>query len=465
MDKTLKSKKLDSKKNFMVMKSTIKITIGDKKYPKLNVVKGFISLDTPDRSNDLARPWSFNLDRFKANPVVMYNHMFWKTADGNSVPVGKNLDLYVAKVVDIFSDTEWGIQDVISNDITDTIAKDRSPDLKVGDTGLWAVTEITVDEVWKQIEDGTLNAFSWRGLGQEEEVNICNEYSCNTVNELYNIDLLEYSVVTVPDHPGAMLSIAKDLFTSEEVSFVQSLHFNKSKFDTKEKCIAWAKQKKYKDKDIYENETSYIFVQKEFDVFDENSLSSIKLEDGVEIISGRFTKEIIDKKSPRIDKELVELLKACKPKKITKELGMCADNPGMKTEDIVKSVTEAVLKIIDTKFTEFDNKHTNAFNEFSKKFELPKTEVKQEVKAEAPIGVTIEQVNTTLNEFSKNLVKTIGEELGKFKADMDNKVKDISKSIVGVEEVREEEIKGSTKENKTEDKNDCLSSIFPFGRK
>ena len=58
------------------------------KSTETRLVKGFMSVELPDRSDELAPAEEFNIASFMAKPTLMYNHKFWYDEMGNSVPIG-----------------------------------------------------------------------------------------------------------------------------------------------------------------------------------------------------------------------------------------------------------------------------------------------------------------------------------------------------------------------------------------
>ena len=170
-------------------------------------VKGFASAKTKDRGGDLVPPQEFKIQQFMSAPTLLINHKFWIDHRGNSVAVGKPVELYASKLVKLKDNSDdWGVKDVETGKIINKFPRSKMPNLKSGDEGLFVVAEVTQPDVKEMVERGELQAFSWRGL-----VNV--DYQVNsdgtTSRVLTDIDLYEISLVNVPANPDATLIIGK----------------------------------------------------------------------------------------------------------------------------------------------------------------------------------------------------------------------------------------------------------------
>lgn len=136
-------------------------------------VVGIISSKTIDRDNDIISPEMIDDTNYSKNPIVLWNHNYDK-------PIGKSLwrkvegDNYISKT-------------------------------KFGNSQL-------AQEVFSLVKDKILNAFSI-GFMATEEPEYDKEY-----RKFKKIELLEYSIVSVPANPAAItLDFVKSLQSDELV--------------------------------------------------------------------------------------------------------------------------------------------------------------------------------------------------------------------------------------------------------
>lgn len=199
------------------------------------ITKGFVSLNNRDRSKDQVPPEGFNVPQFLENPLVKYNHEFWKDEHGNNVTVGKALVLYVAEVSNIANPKYWGIKNVETGDLTDTFPKAKALGVLPGDRGLWTRTKYTVPEIWDKVKNGELNAYSWQGRVNFAEFRLGNERR----RALIDIDLIEYSPVSFPDNPKALFVLEKGIMSSATILVPVRFLFSKMKFQDENEVRAW----------------------------------------------------------------------------------------------------------------------------------------------------------------------------------------------------------------------------------
>ena len=124
-------------------------------------VKGFASAKTEDRGGDLVPPSEFKIKQFMSAPTLLINHKFWIDPRGNSVAVGKPVELHASKLVKLKDNSDdWGVKDLDSGEIVNTFPRSKMPNLSAGDEGLFVVAEVTQPEVKNMVERGELQAFS-----------------------------------------------------------------------------------------------------------------------------------------------------------------------------------------------------------------------------------------------------------------------------------------------------------------
>lgn len=264
-------------------------------------IKGFVSLNNKDRGGDIVSPETFNVKSFMANPLLLYQHDFWRDESGNPIPAGHVTEMFVAEVVEGNENT-YKIKNVESGQIVDEFPKVKAPDLSVGDRGLWATAQVTVKRIWDMIEAGDLNAFSWRGYVTVEYLDVEGQDEPERI--IKAVDLFEVSVVMVPGNQRAYFTISKALRMAmgkgdQEARESQSLAvylvmLSKSNFGTTEDAKTWLRERHMNTRYMSENGSVYMFVQRTLRDFDESSLISIQLAKGVQAIAG-YLKDTVEK--------------------------------------------------------------------------------------------------------------------------------------------------------------------------
>lgn len=135
-----------------------------------------ISNDSIDRSKDKVDPNGFQLDNYKTNPVVFYNHQ------SDQYPIGRCIDIGVEGNA-VKATVEFVPQDVpIAGDRADAI-------LKLIRLGFLSATSIGfVPLQFAETKDDD------RGAG-----------SFDAGVDFNKVELLEWSIVTIPDNPQALI--------------------------------------------------------------------------------------------------------------------------------------------------------------------------------------------------------------------------------------------------------------------
>lgn len=128
-------------------------------------VRGYFSTSEKDRENEVIEPAAFErtLDKYLDNPVVLVNHDPNRIA-GKAVEVG------------------------------------------VDEQGAFCVVEITSDEVWQEIEQGTLRGFSWQGMIEGYE---WQHLEGEAVRVITDVDLWEITVTPLPVNPNCLFEVAE----------------------------------------------------------------------------------------------------------------------------------------------------------------------------------------------------------------------------------------------------------------
>ena len=169
------------------------------------IVRGLFTTDILDRERDFVDPMSFKLTTFENTRTLLRNHQFIKDSQGNKYSAG-----HVTKLVPVIIDSEnpenkdeWVLRSLLDSEIKIMWPKRKSPNLLVGDKGIHVVAEVTHPEVIKQVNEGSLGAFSWTGLSRPVERE-------NKIRELTEIDLIEISLVNTPANPDATFMVVDE---------------------------------------------------------------------------------------------------------------------------------------------------------------------------------------------------------------------------------------------------------------
>lgn len=245
------------------------------------ITKGFVSLNNVDRDQEQVPPEAFNIEQFMENPMILYNHKFWKDSNGNEITVGVALDLFVAEVVDIGNSKYWGVRRS-TGEIADTFPKNKVRGIMPGDRGLWGRTKYTVQEIWEKIKNAELTAHSWQGRARIAEF----QFNKEKRRVLLDIDLLEYSPVSIPANPRALFVMEKNMKDSAKVLVPVRFLFSKLKFKDENDVRKWLANQEVdlSEIDIIDLGQQWQVNMKDIDDVDGKEYS-IGFEDGVQAVS------------------------------------------------------------------------------------------------------------------------------------------------------------------------------------
>ena len=336
-------------------------------------VKGFASTNTFDRDAELFTPESFLLDRFKVNPQLLYNHKFWKDANGNEINIGQISEAVPAVVVDIEDENNWGIADEDGN-LFDSFSKSRSPDLYPGSRGLWVKAKVTIKEVWEKVDSGDLNTFSWKGRVVFAKAKV----AARSVYFSEYVDLNEVSLVYVPANQEATFEIAKSLDTDKKLSIPSSkrqvdydefeiigVEFSKAFYD-KKKAAEWLSKNGLTT--LKEKDSNGLSYQIDNEKFVPNLVRTFEIEKGIQLITGFIETEenLIEITSGKSFTEVERMKKS-------------------KTEEDVADKKDVVVeeKKVEAKVEEKVEEKTKTEIKKDEKVEEKKEEIKVETKVEA----------------------------------------------------------------------------------
>jgi len=442
-----------------------------------NRIKGFMSLNSKDRSADISPPESFNIARFMGNPVVMYNHQFWKDENGNGITVGKVLNMYMCEVVDSGKEGMWGVKNSTNGLVEDEFPKDKSPDIRIGSKGVFTHVEVTVNEIWNKIEKGELSGFSWRGLAKVDTLTENGE----TSRVFKNIDLVELSIVPVPNHQAGLFVINKNLNELVDLNtliaiakelqplVVQSLHFPRGKWD-KERALSWMKERGYTVDVELELSDKFIYPQKDFTIFDENSLVSVQISDGVQAVvgnlkvfgggSGSISRKLEEKELNELRPVKAELKESGNmAEQVKTEIKKCGDVPqnelvdtivnkmAEKFEPVLKSLSENIVK--STSVLEGITTQQGAINKSLTELVAKSGVVTAPAAPAVPAAPAASAGDVAMGEVVKGLKEATSQ------------LETISKSLLNT---GTERVENPKKEEVVKDKLDIFDNVMPFGK-
>jgi phage head maturation protease len=162
-------------------------------------------------------------------------------------------------------------------------------------------------------------------------------------------ELLELSIVAVPANPGAVFDLKNcNTFNEKQTNnnsnltnqknklkinskkaeddngnMVQTLIFDKEYFN-KEDALTWAEEHDYSVKECEENDNSYMIMQRQKEDFEESSLKTLQVQDGVKAKVGKLKTDINE--DEEMEQKLEELLESMKG--ISTQLGALSDSIG-----------------------------------------------------------------------------------------------------------------------------------------
>jgi hypothetical protein len=125
-------------------------------------VKGFASVEIEDREGEIVDPLEFNVDTFVNTGTLLRDHKYISDPYGNHVSAGKVIAAEPAEIYKI-EDGELSLKSIRTGDHITELLHDKHPELSVGDKGLFVVAEVINDLAKREVKNGILNAFSWKG--------------------------------------------------------------------------------------------------------------------------------------------------------------------------------------------------------------------------------------------------------------------------------------------------------------
>jgi len=125
-------------------------------------VKGFASVEIEDREGEIVDPLEFNVDTFVNTGTLLRDHKYISDPYGNHVAAGKVIAAEPAEIYEI-KEGVLSLKSIRTGDHITELLHEKHPELTVGHKGLFVVAEVINDLAKREVKNGVLNAFSWRG--------------------------------------------------------------------------------------------------------------------------------------------------------------------------------------------------------------------------------------------------------------------------------------------------------------
>lgn len=157
--------------------------------PEKKSVKAFVSTFSWDRSGERFAKGAWNLDNYKKNPIVLWGH------DGSRPPIGKAVQV---------EETPDGL-------FAETVFDDQSPEAM---------------NIFSLFQRGFLNAFSVGFIPRGADTMTTEDMGNGQKGLVFkSVELLEYSAVSIPANPGALISreVAEMAIKSLGESYVKTV--------------------------------------------------------------------------------------------------------------------------------------------------------------------------------------------------------------------------------------------------
>lgn len=307
-------------------------------------VKGFASVETIDRGKDFVAATEFNIASFMSKPTLMYNHKFWNDDNGNEIAIGTIEEMFVGEL-QLGDDPEnYVVFDSLTQEKKNYFPKNKAPDLRPGSKGLWVVAKVSVPAVVEMVLRGDINAFSWRGLSKVEVKMLPGGQAQRVITD---VDLFEVSLVNIPANGQSTLAIAKSgqyEYSSVDGYTVHSLRMNRGTFSDVNLVSKYLAEHRLVSDIIKSDDSSYFSVQKSLCEFTPDSLISLHLDEGVDVVAGKLKPS----KAPRgWQAEVFQTSKSCESSAINKKetQEMAAKINRKKSVDEIVTQDEAVVEI------------------------------------------------------------------------------------------------------------------------
>ena len=118
-------------------------------------VKGFASMEGVDRDGDDIPAAAFDIETFKANPQLWFNHRLFENSKGIEVPIGTVEDIFVAQVIKRENSNVFDVVDLKSGSTIDSFDDSSKFVIKDKDRGLWVTVKVIEEDIQELERSGT----------------------------------------------------------------------------------------------------------------------------------------------------------------------------------------------------------------------------------------------------------------------------------------------------------------------
>jgi len=260
----------------------------------VTLIKGFASTDLLDRTREFVDPTSFDIPTFLNSPTLLRNHKFITDKYGNERAAGR-VTMAVPAIIREESPEnplEWVVRAIETDEFVSTWPKSKSPNMLIGDRGLFVIAEVTHPEVIAQVLSGELGGFSWKGYSQSQQC-------ANGICELKAIDLVEITVCNMPCQSQSTLMVTSmdDPNLNTQVSLkdcsIYKIQFDKHSYNL-EDIKEYTKSLNTDTHSISENSDSFFLSVGESSLVDATNSFSIRVGDRNLIAAPKKKTEILE---------------------------------------------------------------------------------------------------------------------------------------------------------------------------
>lgn len=250
-------------------------------------IRGFASVERVDRDGDIVSPLAFNIKTFMNTGTVLVNHKFFVDPDGNQVKVGKTRQMVAAYLAESNPENEsdWIIRSIETSDQITTFPKEKVPELKAGDRGLYVVIDVTQPDMVKKVRDGEFGAFSWKGTVLKKPTLLGGQ----VVNRFLSVDMQEISIVDIPSSNQSNFVLSKGFGDDLEVC---QILFDKSNFQTAKTVSDFLETHNIPYRDLYQDDSRYFVADPAIKTYDLSKSVRVEMGDATYVLAAKMPEDL-----------------------------------------------------------------------------------------------------------------------------------------------------------------------------
>lgn len=246
-----------------------------------------ISTQDEDRAQDVVVSRGCRVENFKLNPTVLLNH------DGNSYPIGvAEKDGALAVTIEDKRVLSTCFFHDLTQEARDTYELVRAGVLRM--TSIGFMPEDVEDRPERGVQVNLWDLLEWSIC-----VTPCNPHCSVIARQLVDAgklgERLKRAIEPIAARkaiwsPGWGLGVAKrrkDVDDGDGVD-IHAVALMKTKFPDQEAASTWCEEQDYRVDEPEEKDDAWVFIQRPLEDFDESTLETNEVEDGVMIISGQL---------------------------------------------------------------------------------------------------------------------------------------------------------------------------------